>query len=320
MIAPLEPATDSAAWNEESLAHTLRLDLEDEERRALLGSYAISTTLGLAFLLLQQFGPRSEQVLSLLPERGPAIIVRNLGADPPSPTMSRNVKTSTRGSISRDPFHSRASDGAGDRGAGARISSAFDARSGSRGGGIPTDVGGLLRGVAVEIGKGEAGVATDAKLVLGFGEGGQGSTIPGRSGFGGEPGSERGIGGVRSGGNVGRAVVSVTGPSVVAVAPPTTDGGGAAALGTFVRGREPELRFCYEENLKLNPSLAGSVTVSITVSAGGGIADAGVTDRTWSGRGAMEAEACMLRMIRGWRLAGPGHAAGTYSFPFSFTR
>ena len=320
MIAPLEPATGSAAGNDESLARTLRLDLEDEERRALLGSYAISTTLGLAFLLLQQFGPRSDRVLSLLPERAPVITVRDLGGDPPTPTTAGDARTSSRGSVSRDPSRSRATDGATHQGARDRISSAFDARSGSRGGGIPTDVGGLLRGVAVEIGRGGAGLAADAKRVLGFGDGGQGSAIPGRSGLGGEPGSDEGIGGVRAGGNVGRAVVSVTGPSVVAVTPPTANGGGAAALGTFVRGREPELRFCYEENLKLEPNLAGSVTVSITLSAGGEISNAGVTHRTWSGPGAREVEACMLRLIRGWRLGGSDRAAGTYSFPFSFTR
>ena len=320
MIPPLEPATGSAGWNDESLAHNLRLDLEGEERRALLGSYAISTTLGLAFLLLQQFGPRSERVLSLLPERAPVITLRDLGGDPPPRMTPRDAYASARGSTSRDASRSRAGVGGGDRGSGDRISSAFDARSGSQGGGAPADVGGLLRGVAVDVGRGDAGAAADAKRVLGFGEGLEGSVIPGRSGFGGDPGGDRGIGGVRAGRDVGRAVVSVTGPAVVAVAPPTTDGGGGAALGTFVRGREPELRFCYEEGLKLNPNLAGSVTVSITLSAVGAISNAGVTDRTWSGRGAAEAEACMLRMIRGWRLGGSERAPGTYSFPFSFTR
>ena len=97
-------------------------------------------------------------------------------------------------------------------------------------------------------------------------------------------------------------------------------GGATAALGTFVRGHESELRFCYEESLKADPALAGSVAVAITIGEGGRIAGAEVTRRSWTGQGAAEAEACMLRAIRGWRLSGVERSPGTYTFPFSFTR
>jgi hypothetical protein len=45
-----------------------------------------------------------------------------------------------------------------------------------------------------------------------------------------------------------------------------------------------------------------------------------VTKRSWSGAGAAGAEACILRVVRGWRLPASGTAPATYSFPFNFSR
>ena len=318
MIASLDPANGPSSWNDDSLARTLRLDLEDEERRALLGSYAISTALGIAFLLLQQFGPRSERVLSLLPERAPRIVLRDLTSAPeptaiPRALDRRNARTTAdRSVVSTSAAQTRSS--------GDQISNAFSSRGGSPDAGLIGDPRGMLQGVELASGTGDVGAGSNTKRVLGFAEGGQGSAIPGRTGLGIARGGDAGIGGVREGRALGRATVDVSGPVAVTVTPPDVGGGASTEVGTFVRGREPELRFCYEESLKVNPSLAGSVTVAITLSGGGAISDARVTRRTWSGRGAAEAEACMLRAISAWRLAGPGRGSGTYSFPFSFTR
>jgi hypothetical protein len=92
-------------------------------------------------------------------------------------------------------------------------------------------------------------------------------------------------------------------------------------LGTFVRGRESQLRFCYNEyGLKVNPALAGSVTASITLTPSGGVSGVNVTNRTWSGAGASDAERCIADKIRGWRFPASDAGGGTYSFSFSFTR
>ena len=42
--------------------------------------------------------------------------------------------------------------------------------------------------------------------------------------------------------------------------------------------------------------------------------------RITPGKPAAESEACILRAIRGWRLPASDRGAGTYSFPFSFTK
>jgi hypothetical protein len=113
----------------------------------------------------------------------------------------------------------------------------------------------------------------------------------------------------------------VQAPAAINVDPIAGPSRNVDELGTYVRSRESQLRFCYQENgLKVNPNLAGSITVAIDISASGPVQGARVTRRTWSGPGASEAEACILRTIRAWRFPSGAREAGTYAFPFSFTR
>jgi hypothetical protein len=92
-------------------------------------------------------------------------------------------------------------------------------------------------------------------------------------------------------------------------------------LGTFVRSRESQLRFCYNEyGLKVNPGLAGSVTAAVSLTPAGGVTGVNVTNRTWSGTGSAETERCIADKIRAWRFPSSEAGGGTYSFSFSFTR
>jgi hypothetical protein len=120
---------------------------------------------------------------------------------------------------------------------------------------------------------------------------------------------------------VARSPVRIAPPRPIdapSVAGPRRDVG---ELGTFVRGRESQLRFCYNEfGLKVNPALAGSVTAAVTLAANGGVSGVNVTSRTWSGAGSSETERCILEKIRGWRFPASDAGGGTYSFSFSFTR
>ena len=160
--------------------------------------------------------------------------------------------------------------------------------------------------------------------MLGFGQGGEGSRTPGRGGFGGGLGTGGGggggIGGVGPGGGMSRASVRIAPPSVVA--PPVGGGPGrdVGELGSLVRSRESQLRFCYQEyGLKVNPSLAGSITVNITIGGTGSVSNVGIGDRSWSGSGASEAESCIRSRIRGWRFPATSAGEGTYGFTFNFT-
>ncbi len=187
------------------------------------------------------------------------------------------------------------------------------------------DVSNILRGTEISSGTGgTGGGGSGGKAVLGYGQGGQGSRTPGRGGFGGGLGTGGGggggVGGVGPGGGVVRSTVRVQAPSVVA--PPAGGGPGrdVGELGSFVRSRESQLRFCYQEyGLKANPNLAGTVTVAITLSGSGSVSDVDITRRTWSGAGASEAEGCIRSRVRSWKFPASATGAGTYGFPFNFT-
>ena len=158
------------------------------------------------------------------------------------------------------------------------------------------------------------------KAVLAYGQGGQGVRTPGRSDMGGA-GAVNAIGGVAGGGGIGHEGVSVSAPRAIDVAGfggPTRDVG---ELGTSVREHESQLRFCYDEyGLKVNPDLAGSVTVALTLTAGGSVTNATVSRRTWSGPGAAPAESCILEKARAWQFPAASSGAGTFEFSFNFSR
>jgi hypothetical protein len=100
----------------------------------------------------------------------------------------------------------------------------------------------------------------------------------------------------------------------------TAGPGDGAQLGTVVRSRESQLRFCYvESGLRVDPALAGSVTLAVTIEPSGAVTAAGVAQRSWSGEGASAAETCILQKVRGWRFPARG-GGGSYEFSFSFTR
>src|SRR6476620_7583911 len=57
-----------------------------------------------------------------------------------------------------------------------------------------------------------------------------------------------------------------------APAKPRNTGGsssGVTTIGDFVRGRSPQLQFCYEETRVSNPKLAGSTTIGVLLAPDG---------------------------------------------------
>lgn len=76
---------------------------------------------------------------------------------------------------------------------------------------------------------------------------------------------------------------------------------GSMAFGNFVRAREPQLQFCYQETRGTLPGLVGSATVSVSVAADGSVTTAGILRSSWSERGAESVEQCMLARVRSWK-------------------
>jgi len=351
MATPLRPASASGGppsgrTEETTFTRGLRFEWASEEGRALVGSYAISGTLGIAFLLLvhlmpvRQAPPEDEPVPVTMadtlyqeqpaPEPPPVAQVGEATRTPaPGPTTKKegpvgpqkgNPKPGRPGSLTETN-----STGA--------IGDAFGTGSGAGTGGMVGDVSGILRGVDVNSGSGgtgggrggSGGGGAGGKTVLGYGQGGQGSVTPGRGGIGGGLGTGGGggggVGGVGAGGGVTAARVRVSAPSVRAVETPAARGRDVSELGTFVREREAQLRNCYTQyGLSANPNLAGTINVAITITGSGSVTGVDITNRTWSGAGASAAESCIVGRIRSWRFPSSDLGGGTYGFPFNFTK
>lgn len=343
-----KPASVPSNGRDAVFGRSLRYEVAGEEGRALLGSYAFAFALGIAWLVVVYFGPRTLPMQLLSPEERPiAVTFDAVEPAPPATAPGEDeeaVRVPAPGPTNRAPGKrgdagkARAGNTGGRRAtttssAGA-IADAFGTTSGKGSGGLVGDVSNVLRNVDVSSGSGGTGAGTagtggagrGGKVVLGAGEGGEGSRTPGRGGIGGTVGAGGGagggIGGVGpGGGTVSRAPVRISPPRPIDA--PSVGGvqRDVSELGTFVRGRESQLRFCYNEyGLKVNPALAGSVSASITLTPAGGVTGVNVTNRTWSGAGASETERCIADKVRGWRFPSSDAGGGTYSFSFSFTR
>ena len=313
---PPEPTPVRELGPDEPFSRSLHYEFAGEEGRALLSSYAFSVTLGIAWLAFVYFGPRTLP-MQLLPRDERPIAVT---FDMPEPT--EDAAAAEEAAAAAPPVPKERSGGGRQRTSNpAAIANAFGSNSPS--GGLVGDVSNVLRNVDVSSGSGGTAGANEAgrKVVLGAGEGGAASRTPGRGGIDNGLGPGGGIGMGAGGGTVSRTPVRIAPPRPIDA--PRVGGvqRDVSELGTYVRGHEAQLRFCYNEyGLKENPSLAGTVTASVTLTPTGGVTAVNVTNRTWSGAGAAEAERCLTGKIRTWHFPPSEAGDGTFSFSFSFTR
>ncbi len=307
-----------------AFTRNMRFEFADAEGRAILNSWLIAVGLGLLWLALVIFLPPIPPAISLMrPEETGPIEVKFEDLTPP---------TGDVGGAPAEPVAapSPAPRPAGGRSSGNRndtqaIGDAFGGASTSAGGGgMVGDVSNVLRGVDVNSGGGATPGAGGGKAVIGYGQGGQGSRTPGRGGLGtgldSTPGGG-GLGGVGGGGNVGFATVRVAPPSVIRAEKTGGPGRNVAELGNYVRGRQSQLQFCYQEfGLKVNPQLAGTVGVAVTLTGAGKVTGVDITRRSWSGAGSAEAERCIRERVMGWSFPPSDQGGGTYSFSFVFSK
>lgn len=351
MATPLRPASASGGpppgrTEETTFTRGLRFEWASEEGRALVGSYAISGALGIAFLLLVHLMPVRHEATSdepVLVTMADTIIQEQPPEPPPAAPQTgeatrvadagpTNKKPGPVGPQKGNPKPGRPGSLTETNSTGA-IGTAFGTGSGSGTGGMVGDVSGILRGVDVNSGSGgtgggmngNGGGGAGGKTVLGYGQGGQGSTTPGRGGIGGGLGTGGGggggVGGVGGGGGISAARVRVSPPTVRASEAPAGRGRDVSELGTFVREREAQLRNCYTQyGLAANPNLAGTINVAITITGSGNVTGVNITSRTWGGAGASAAESCIVGRIRSWKFPSSDLGGGTYAFPFNFTK
>jgi len=314
---PPEPTPVPTPSHTEVLGRSLRYEIAGEEGRALLSSYALSFALGIAWLVFVYFGPRTLPMQLLSRDERPIAVTFDM---PPEPTV--DAAAAEEAAAAAPPVPKERSGGGRQRTSNpAAIADAFGSNNAS--GGLVGDVSNVLRNVDVSSGSGGTASANGAgaKVVLGAGEGGTGSRTPGRGGIGNGLGPGGGIGTGAGSGTVSRTPVRIAPPRPIDAPRAGGPQRDVSELGTFVRGHEAQLRFCYNEyGLKENPSLAGSITASVTLTPTGAVTAANVTNRTWSGAGASETERCILDKVRTWHFPPSEAGDGTFSFSFSFTR
>jgi hypothetical protein len=328
--------------DESTFTRNLRYELMGEEGRAIVGSYAVAIALGIVWILLVIFLPPVQSRIQLLaPEETGPVTIELEDLSPPAAQPGEAEQQPAPGPTTRPPGQRAPERGSPrpdrpgsqtERDRAGAIGAAFGTGAGQGSGGLVGDVSNILRGVDVSSGTGgtgggrggTGGGGLGGKAVIGYGRGGEGSRTPGRGGFGGglgTGGGGGGIGGVGGGGGMTRAVVRVEAPRVVAPGDIGGPGRDVGDLGNFVRSRESQLRFCYQEyGLKVNPSLAGKVNVAITLTGSGSVTGVDVSGRTWGGEGASEVEQCIRQRIRAWRFPASDRGGGTYGFTFNFTR
>lgn len=315
------PRRTRAPVDDTSFTRNMRYEFADAEGRAITYSWVASCALGILWLLLVAFGPLVPPSIALLPQDTPPIDVKVEDLSPPAPTPQPAAAPSAPAPTPRPAAGGGRS--APKKNDAAAFGSAFGGAATKQGGGMVGDVSNVLRGVDVNSGAGST-PGQSGKAVIGYGQGGQGSRTPGRGGLGeglGTTPGGGGLGGVGGGGGVGFSSVSVAPPSVIRAEKVGGPGRNVSDLGNYVRGRQSQLQFCYTENgLKVNPSLAGTVNVAVTLTGAGTVTGVDITNRTWSGAGASETEACIKQKILGWRFPSSDQGGGTYSFSFVFSK
>jgi len=308
-----------------AFTRNMRFEFADAEGRAILNSWLIAIGLGLLWLALVLFLPAVPPAISLMrPEETGPIEVKFEDLTPPTGETggAPAEPVATPSPAARPSGGGRAS---GNRDDTQAIGDAFGgASTNASGGGMVGDVSNVLRGVDVNSGAGATPGADAGKAVIGYGQGGQGSRTPGRGGLGTGLDSAAGgggLGGVGGGGSVGFATVRVAPPSVIHAEKASGPGRNVAELGSYVRGRQSQLQFCYQEfGLKVNPQLAGTVGVAVVLTGAGKVTGADITRRTWSGPGSAEAERCIRERVMGWSFPPSDQGGGTYSFSFVFSK
>ena len=285
------------------------------EARALTVSHALAVSLGASWLMLVYLTPAPPPSIALLrPEEAAPIAVQfddpppppKHAAPPPEAAPTVNVPPPT-------PAEKEKQRAAKEE---AEIGDAF---GGGKTNALVGDVTNALRGV--EVAKGSEGGSGGRKAVIGYGQGGIGARTPGKGFDAAAAAAASGIGKVNAQGGVARASIRVAAPQVVQ-RPGERASRDMTQLGTFVRSRQAQLQFCYQEQgLLLNPALAGSIGLEVSLAPGGAVAAARVTDRTWSGAGVAETEACIVQRIRGWAFPSSSAAGNeTYGFSFVFNK
>ncbi|MBL9038737.1 MAG: AgmX/PglI C-terminal domain-containing protein [Archangium sp.] len=192
--------------------------------------------------------------------------------------------------------------------------------AGMFGGGAASNVfgpGGLGTGINNALGglQGGAGVG-DAQGVGGLGSRGSGS---GGGGTGLGLGGLGTKGGGRGGGGYGSLDLGGRGKDSTRIIPGTTKVVGGLdkdVIMKVIKRHQNEIKFCYEQELQKNPTLAGKVAVAWTIDPSGAVSEANVSESSMANT---NVESCIAQRIRRWKFPEPaGGGVVNVTFPWIF--
>jgi len=143
---------------------------------------------------------------------------------------------------------------------------------------------------------------------------GAGSNMAGGGGYGtkGKGGGQAGYGKVSMVGSAGNMPIPLGKEALI-------DGGlDLDMVSEVIRRNMGQIRFCYEQGLQLDPSLAGRVGVKFVIGGNGQVKIADVENTTLNAPGI---EQCILLRLKSWKFPLPdGGVDVKVSYPFSFKR
>jgi hypothetical protein len=102
---------------------------------------------------------------------------------------------------------------------------------------------------------------------------------------------------------------------LAACATPSAQGADRDALVSFVRDREPGVQHCYEQQLSLQPGLAGQLVVELTVDRKGWISGVSVGDDTLQSE---KVRKCVLTLVRSWKFPSIDKDEAAFEFSWKF--
>lgn len=89
-----------------------------------------------------------------------------------------------------------------------------------------------------------------------------------------------------------------------------------ASVYSVIRRRLGGVRYCYESQLKTNPSLAGKIRVQFTIGSSGGVSSCSVVSNSMGNAMVQE---CVCRMVRRWKFPEPEEGTVTVGYTFIFS-
>jgi TonB family protein len=84
----------------------------------------------------------------------------------------------------------------------------------------------------------------------------------------------------------------------------------------MIQTRQAAIRACYERELRSDPTLHGSIRISLTIQESGAVVDVRATENSM---GNAEVASCIADVIQRFRFTpGPDGGSVTFQFPFAF--